>query len=135
MPTEPITPAQRETLQSTRDLLLELHKHLLDRERDQYEQANGKLASPNEYLNLVLNNAQFEWLRRMSGMIVQIDEALSRKSTADAAAADSLIAEVKHLLIRDENGDEYQKKYETAIQDSPDVVITHVKLQRILAQS
>ena len=134
MQTEPITQAQRDTLQSARQLLLELHKFLLDRERGIYEEANGPLASPNEYLSLVLNNGQFAWLRRMSGMIVQIDEALSRRSTADSAAANALIEEVRHLLVRDEHGDDYQRKYWQAIQDSPDVIITHVKLERILAR-
>src|SRR5947209_7791697 len=100
MQTEPITEAQRETLQSVRQLLLELHKALLDRQRGIYEQSSGPIASPNEYLNLVLNHPQFEWLRRMSGTIVQIDEALSRRRPGDAAAAAALVDEVRHLLVR-----------------------------------
>lgn len=134
MQTEPITQVQRDTLQSSRNLLLELHKFLLDRERGIYEQANGPIASPNDYLNLVLNHPQFEWLRQMSGMIVQIDESLSRRSTADATVAESLINEVKQLLTRDENGTDYQRKYWQALEDSPDVIITHVKLERVLAR-
>lgn len=135
MTTEPITAAQRETLLAIRDLLLEQHKYLLDREKEVYEQANGPLASPNEYFNLVLNNPQFEWLRRMSGVIVEIDEALSRRSTADSTAADSLIAEVKLLLVRKEDGDDYQRRYWQSLQDNPDVIITHVKLDRLLARA
>lgn len=135
MTTEPITAAQRETLLAIRDLLLEQHKYLLDREKEVYEQANGPLASPNEYFNLVLNDPQFEWLRRMSGVIVEIDEALSRRSTADSTAADSLIAEVKLLLVRKEDGDDYQRRYWQSLQDNPDVIITHVKLDRLLARA
>lgn len=134
MQSGPITEAQRETLQSSRQLLLELHKYLLDRERDLYEAANGKLKSPNEYFNLVLNDPQFEWLRKMSGTIVEIDEALSRRSTADSQAAGALLDQVRTLLIRNENGDDYQRRYWQAIQDSPDVVITHVKLERLINQ-
>ena len=135
MTTEPITAAQRETLLAIRDLLLEQHKYLLDREKEVYEQANEPLASPNEYFNLVLNDPQFEWLRRMSGVIVEIDEALSRRSTADSTAADSLIAEVKLLLVRKEDGDDYQRRYWQSLQDNPDVIITHVKLDRLLARA
>ena len=135
MTTQPLSAAHREKLLAISELLLEQHKYLLDREKESYEQANGPLASPNEYFNLVLNNPQFEWLRRMSGVIVEIDEALARRSTADSAAADSLIQVVKTLLIRNEDGDDYQRRYWQALQDNPDVIITHVKLDRLLARA
>ncbi len=132
MPTEPISQEQRDTLLASRNILLDLHKALLDRQKEHYEQQYGPLATPNEYFNLVLNHADFEWLRRMSGLIVNIDESLSRKSKADFAVAEELVREVNEIIIRDENGTDFQKKYAQAFEDYPDVTIAHIKLTRIL---
>jgi len=137
MLTEPTTPQpisneQREILLASRNILLDLHKALLDRQKELHEQEFGPLATPNEYFNLVLNHASFEWLRRMSGLIVNIDEALSRKSTADFAIAEELVREVHEIIVRNESGTDFQKKYAQAFEDYPDVTIAHIKLTRIL---
>jgi hypothetical protein len=39
------------------------------------------------------------------------------------------------LLILDENGDDYQKRYYAAVQESPDVLIEHVKATRLLSKA
>lgn len=132
MLTAPITQDQRDMLLASRNILLDLHKALLDRQKELYEQEFGPLATPNEYFNLVLNHGNFEWLRRMSGLIVNIDEALAKRSTADSGVAMELIREVNAIIVRDENGSDFQKKYTQAFEDYPDVTIAHIKLTRIL---
>ena len=74
---EPINLATRELLDNIRDLLLEQHKLLLDRERASYEKVKGPIPGPGPFLTLVLSDSHFAWLRQISTLIVEIDEAES----------------------------------------------------------
>jgi hypothetical protein len=128
----PITAEQREFLKPLRLTLLDLHKALLDLEKEYYEKDNGEIKSTGEYLQLVIGHPQFDWLKKLSGIIVEMDELLSPRSKQEPAEADSAVATVKELLILDENGTDYQKRYYAAVQESPDVLIEHVKATRLL---
>ncbi len=129
----PIEAEQRESLKAVRLALLDLHKALLDLEKEYYEKEFGEIKSPGEYLQLVIGHPQFDWLKKLSGIIVEMDELLSPRSKQGADEATSAVATVKQLLVLDENGSDYQKRYWAAVQESPDVLIEHVKTTRLLA--
>ena len=121
-------------LSKLRNLMLEQHKLLLERERQVYESVNGPISGPGQFLPLVLGDAQFVWLRQISGLIVEIDQALSRRSTADQPAADSLVASVGELMRPRENGTDFQIRYYNAIQESPDVLIVQCRIEQLRAE-
>ena len=128
----PIPAEQRESLKAIRLALLDLHKALLDLEREYYEKEFGELKSPGEYLQVVNNHPQFDWLRKLSGLIVEMDELLSVRTKQGPEEATSAVETARKVLILDENGDDYQKRYYAAVQESPDVLIEHVKATRLL---
>jgi hypothetical protein len=130
----PIPAEQRESLKAVRLSLLDLHKALLDLEREYYEKEFGEIKTPGEYLQLVIGHPQFDWLRRLSGLIVEMDELLSPRTKQSSAEAASAVETARKLLILDENGDAYQRRYWAAVQESPDVLIEHVKSTRLLDQ-
>jgi hypothetical protein len=132
MTPQPINIETREVLGTLRNLLLDQHKLLLDRERAEYEKAHGAIAGPGPFLNLALNDPQFAWLRQLSTMVVEIVEALSRRSKADQVAADALLAQARELMRPRENGGDFQARYYQAVQQSPDVVILQCKVERLL---
>src|SRR5262249_54025104 len=68
-----------ERLTSLRNGLLRLHKALMDSERAAYERDVQRIRSAGEYLNLVLNDPWFAWLRDLSRLVVTIDVTLDRK--------------------------------------------------------
>src|SRR6266702_2994986 len=70
-------PDFRASLKSLRDQLLRLHKILLDSERAAYERDVARITSTGQYLNLVLEDPWFQWLRELSAFIVLIDETLA----------------------------------------------------------
>src|SRR5207342_2724549 len=69
----------RTRLKTLRDGLLILHKSLLELERAVYERDVAPITSTGQYLNLVLEDPAFQWLRELSAFIVIIDEALAQK--------------------------------------------------------
>lgn len=112
--------------------MLEQHKLLLDRERASYEKVNGQIAGPGPFLNLVINDPHFQWLKTISTMVVEIDEALSRRSTAGEADALALIEQTRDIMRLRENGTDFQVRYYNAVQESPDVVILQCKIEDLL---
>jgi len=132
MPQEPITAGTRELIGKLRDLLLEQHKLLLDRERARYEQVNGAIAGPGPFLTLVLEHPQFAWLRQISTLIVEIDEALSRRSEAGEPEVMALAEQARELMKPRAAGSEFQTRYYDAIQELPDIVILQCRIEELL---
>lgn len=127
----------RDGLKELRHGLLRLHKLLLDLERRDYERARGRISNSYEFLQLVLKDPWFDWLHRLSELIVQIDEALDNRDP-DAPMlendAQALIERTKVLLAPSETGTQFQKNYFLALQQSPDVVLLHSEVMRMLGR-
>jgi len=132
MTSETITAETRERLGNLRNLLLEQHKLLLDRERAAYEKVNGPIAGPGPFLSLALNDPNFAWLKQISTLVIEIDEALSRRSKAGEAEANAIVAQAKEMMRPREQGSEFQARYYGALQDSPDAVILQCRVEKLL---
>ena len=117
-------------LHDVRVRLLHLHQTLLEIERKSFERTHGRVNS-GELLQLVINHAQFAWLRIISALVVQIDEMLSADEPATHADATNLIAAARKLFV--ESGDQdFQQKYQAALQQEPEVVMAHSALMKLL---
>jgi hypothetical protein len=123
----------RTRLKEVRDGLLRLHKTLLDSERATYERDVAKIVSTGQYLDLVLNDPWFQWLRQLSEFIVLIDETLARKeppATAEEAAA--LITNTRALLVPAEEGTGFARKYFEVLQRDANAVLAHRDMLKVL---
>src|SRR5215216_7795988 len=98
-----------DSLKVLRQGLLRLHKTLLDLERRDFERARGRISNSYEFLQLVLKDPWFDWLHRLSELIVQIDETLDPNSETPATEADAtaLLERAKALLAPAETGSEF----------------------------
>src|SRR5215470_15445500 len=106
MPSENhISETTRDNLKQLRQGLLKLHKLLLDEERRGFERARGKINNSYEFLQLVLKDPWFDWLHRLSELIVQIDESLDTRDSETPMTEDdakALIERAKTLLAPSE---------------------------------
>ena len=132
MSPQPITPATRELLGKLSDLLLAQHKLLLDRERVAYEKDPRAVSGPGALLNLVIGDPHFKWLKQISTLVVEIDEALSRNSKATQQTADQLIAQAREMMRPRAEGSDFQARYYDALQESPDIVILQCRIEQLL---
>jgi len=127
----------RDELKELRHGLLRLHKLLLDLERRDFERARGRIGNSYEFLQLVLKDPWFDWLHRLSELIVQIDEALDTRDVEHAMTDEdgkALMERAKTLLAPSETGTQFQKNYFLALQRSPDVVLLHSEVMRLLGR-
>ena len=115
-----------ETRANLKDLskaMLRLHKTLLDAAKVNYETENGKIASIGQYFQLVVDDPYFAWLRKISSLIALIDEAVSVRRPATETEAKGLENEAK-LLLNFQDGDEnFNEKFQTALQNNQDAVL------------
>ncbi|HEX8248522.1 MAG TPA: hypothetical protein VF599_10145 [Pyrinomonadaceae bacterium] len=115
----------RRKLKQLSKAFLRLHKTLLDGAKAEYEAKNGRIASVNQYLQLVLDDPHFAWLRKMSSLIALIDEAVSIRRPAAETEAQALFGEAKLLLSFEDADAEFNDKFQNALQKNPDAVLSY----------
>jgi len=125
----------RPNLTALRNGLLRWHKSLLDSERAAYERDVARITSTGQYLQLVLDDPWFAWLREISQLIVIVDETLAQKEEpVTAADATRLIAKARDLLLPSESGSEFARQYDQAMQRDPGVVLAHGLMMQVFGE-
>ena len=130
---EVLADTDRHRLVDLRLGLLRLHKVLLEMERINYEKIHGQVRS-GELLQLVLNHAQFNWLRIISALVVEIDEALDGDQPATVSDFENLISQTRLLFASPEN-EEFKTRYQAALQREPEVVMAHSVVRQLLQKA
>ena len=121
----------RQHLKEVRRGLLRLHKALIDSERAVFEARSGTMTN-GQFLQSLLQDPFFAWLRPFSGLIAQIDEALAADDGVAPPTARRFIEQVQ-VLIRPASPDVGEARYETVRARDPDVLFAHVQLSQRLA--
>ena len=124
----------RPHLTALRNGLLRWHKSLLDSERAAYERDVARIASTGQYLQLVLDDPWFAWLREISQFIVIVDETLAQKEPATPADAARLIAKARELLLPSESGSDFAQHYDRAMQRDPSAVLAHGQMVQVFTE-
>ena len=113
-----------------RNKLLHLHKILLEMERADFERASGRLTS-GELLQLVINHAQFAWLRMISALVVQIDEMLDAEEPATLNDVQNVLSQARALFSASTD-EVFNEKYQAALHREPEVVMAHSEVAKLL---
>ena len=123
----------RTRLKTLRDGLLRLHKSLLELERAAYERDVAPITTTGQYLNLVLDDPAFQWLRELSAFIVMIDEALAQKTPPMTDEdAERLIAQARGLLSPAEAGIGFARSYFEIMQRDAAAVLAHRDMLQVM---
>ncbi len=131
-PENEITEKTRQRLVNVRQVLLRLHKTMLEFERQVYEREHGRISNSYQFLQLVMSDPWFAWLRQLSELIVEMDEFLASREPASESTAVALMEQARLLLTPAESGSEFQRKYFAVMQQSPEVVIAHSEFASVL---
>ena len=114
--------------------LVSLHKALLDDERVRYERVHGRIPSNGAFLQLVLNDGWFAWLRPLSQLMAKLDELSEEDEPSTHEGSSAVVASVRTLLMPTEEGEGFGRQYHDALQRSPDVVLAHAAVRTLLMQ-
>jgi len=119
-------------LQQVRHAMLELHRRLIDAQRIQYEKLHGRIETPSEFLGLVLEHPDFEWIRALSALVARLDE-WSEEEPGDERELQVILDTLRRLVKPQVSDTPFGRKYWDMVQATPEVLIEHVKLTRLLA--
>jgi hypothetical protein len=129
----PESDAAREKLVEVRHTLLVLHKALLDSERTSYEIVHGPIASAAAFLQLLINDSWFAWLRPITALVVQIDETLAaKKPPATSRDFERLVNDTRALLSPSRDADGFWQRYSGVMQRDPGVSVVHDEIEKKL---
>lgn len=127
--------SSKQRLTEIRQTLLDLHKAVLDSERTAYEITHGPIPSPAAFLQMLINNPSFAWLRPITGLVVQIDETLAaKKPPASAQDFDRLVSDTRALLSPSREDDGFWPRYQVSLDRDPAISILHVQLSKQLSE-
>jgi hypothetical protein len=123
-----------EKLKKARDILLKLHKAMLDLECEMYEGIHGPLTAT-DFLNLLLEDEDFAWLRKFSILIVEVDEMFASKTAVTDEMIEAHLQMVVQLVEMTDADEYFKAKYQFAIQRDPDAAGLHSQLKALLSQN
>lgn len=120
-----------ERLRDARNLLLKLHKNLVDHERSIWEGMNGAV-SAGQFLNVLLEDPDFAWLRKFSTLIVDIDEMFAQKDGYSSDAVELHLRKLKELISMKDEDETFLAKYQAALQQDLDAAARQGELRSLL---
>ncbi len=120
-------------LKEARLELLKLHKLLVDIEREIYEKDNGKITS-GQFLNLLVNDSNFSWLRKFSTLIVEIDEMLDLDDGYTENMIEKQFFQMRSLLNLEIADEDFKTKYQSVLQNNSEIAGKHSELKNILTK-
>jgi hypothetical protein len=121
-------------LKEARFQLLKLHKLLVDSERAVYEHGNGQVTS-GQFLNVLINDKDFQWLKKFSNLIVEIDEMFDLDDGVSLEMIESYLLKMKELLELNENDDDFKNKYTKVLQYNSEIEGKHQQLKIFLSEN
>jgi hypothetical protein len=121
-------------VQELRKDLLELHKSLLDAQQIRYEREHGRIKSSGELLGLVLEHPSFAWLRQMSALIARLDEWVEMRDQIGDDDLTAVVGALKDLINAEHRNGTFGKLYWEIADAVPAVLVSHVKLWRLITE-
>ena len=113
------------SLKDLRRPLLDLHKTLVDAEREDYERTRGRM-SDGDFLKALIDDPAFAWLGALTALIVRLEELESPDLPKE------YVAEIRRLLKPDAGGSPFQRKYGDLLQRRPEALVAHGVVMRAL---
>ena len=111
-------------VRSLRRALLELHGELLQAQRIEAERFGGRM-SASETLQAAVDDMRFSWIRTVSAMVSELDEAVAKDHSERQAAVDQVVRQARQLFVPPDPETSFGARYLRALQDHPGVVLAH----------
>ena len=96
--------------------LLKIHKTLLDFQKLVMESLEQKRYSPYETLNLAMNHPDFEWLRKISRVMAEMDESTSdKKNLPDEKALKDFARRLNDIFSESNPDMDFKNRFKIAV--------------------
>lgn len=118
-------------LKIARNNLLTFHKILIDREKSELERVTGSVTA-GQFLNLLLNDERFEWLRTISRLVVKIDEAFELNDGITPEIVEEYQSEMIAMFDASEANVEFKRLIDKRLLHLPEAERLRSEITRLL---
>jgi hypothetical protein len=119
-------------LKEARRQLLKLHKDLIDAERNILEKNSGELSS-GQFLQILLNDENFIWLRKFSGLIVEIDEMFDLDDGYSDEMVEKHFIQMNQMISFTSSDMNFNNHFIDSVQNNPNVKKRYEELKNLLS--
>jgi len=116
--------------------LMSLHRALIQRARSDYEREHGPIGSPANLLRLLTSDPYFGWLRPLSELIVNIDEAAEFDEVARQKVSGAVRTSVEQLIAApgaEPLSEEFTGRYWPLMLEDPEVTMCHAGVKQAVS--
>ena len=103
-----------------RHKFLRFHKILLDWDRANFEREHGVVSS-GKFLEMLLGDPRFQWLRTISTLIVRLDESFELDDGLSSDMVEGFYEEIGNLFDDSEEYAEFKGRLSAALPENPAV--------------
>lgn len=111
-------------------LLLRVHKSLLYFQKEKYEAQHEQILSPYDTLHLSMSHQDFDWLKKITSLVVRMDESLDDDKTILADLHQAVLTEVHSLFDESEIYADFKTKLKLAQSRDPMLVVQVLELKK-----
>ena len=112
---------RKQNLLMIRHKFLRFHKILLDWDRANYEKEPGVVSS-GKFLERLLGDPRFQWLRTISTLIVRLDESFELDDGMSKDMVEGFFEEIGNLFDDSEEYTEFKSRLSEALPENESVV-------------
>lgn len=118
-----------ETLKRIQAVLMQMHRLLMASQKSELEVRTGKAVSPTEWMQLMITEQQYAWMKEMLTLISDID-ALMDNYTVSEKDLQIIRQDSEKLFFAGEGeASEFYNHYKEIVQKDPDVILYHGQLR------
>jgi hypothetical protein len=92
---------------------------------------NGAVTSA-QFLNVLLEDPDFSWLRKFSTLIVDIDEMFAQKDGYSTETVELHLTKLRELISMEDEDEAFRAKYQAALQQDLDAAARQGDLRLLL---
>jgi len=111
-------------------LLLRVHKSLLQFQKEKHEAKNEQSLTPYDVLHLSMSHEDFDWLRKITSLVVRMDESLDDETTILEDLHRSVLTEVHSLFDESDLYQDFKSKLKIAQSQDPLLVVQILELKK-----
>lgn len=111
-------------------LLLRIHKTLLQFQKEKYEAQNEKTLTPYDTLHLSMSHEDFDWLRKITSLVVRMDESLDDEKTVLEELHQAVLTEVHSLFDESDIYPDFKTNLKIAQSRDPMLVVQVLELKK-----
>ena len=122
----------QEILQKVQSALMQVHRNLIGSLKSDREQILGHSISPVDWLQMMITQAEYAWLKTLSGLMADFDALIDNHEVTEKELQIAQ-QELGKLFLRSSiHADDFHSKYTQALRRDSELMLYHGQLRHLI---